>query len=201
MPVDVTVTATLIVTGSIAAGASNLMTAPTVTIGTAQSDQAGYWNQPPLYTGSASGVLTHATCSVNQSNVGVTLPTADTHNFATGIGSVAWPQSFALSLSCSAGAKVLITLTDSVNPANRSTTLQLTADSTAKGIGIQLLNSDSTLVAFGADSAAPGNPNQWTIGASPNGTLQIPMTARYVRTGTVSPGTVKALATFTMSYQ
>ncbi|HWT37156.1 MAG TPA: fimbrial protein [Paraburkholderia sp.] len=36
---------------------------------------------------------------------------------------------------------------------------------------------------------------------SPNGSLQIPLTARYVRTGAVSAGSVNALATFTMSYQ
>jgi type 1 fimbria pilin len=39
------------------------------------------------------------------------------------------------------------------------------------------------------------------IGDSPNGPLQVPMTARYVRIGDVSPGTVRAMATFTMSYQ
>lgn len=201
MPANVTVTSTLIMTGPIASGASNFVTVPSVAIGYSTSDQSGYWNQAPLYTGAASGVLTHATCSVNQSNVSVSLPAADTHNFASGIGSTAWAQSFALSLSCSTGATVLITLTDSVSPSNRSTSLQLTADSTAKGIGIQLLNSSGTPVAFGADSAAPGNANQWAVGASPNGTLQIPLTARYVRTGTVSAGSVKALATFTMSYQ
>jgi hypothetical protein len=33
-----------------------------------------------------------------------------------------------------------------------------------------------------------GNTNQWTIGHSPNGPLQVPLTARYIRTGTVTAG-------------
>lgn len=201
MPANVTVTASLIITGAIASGASGFVSAPAVTIGFATSDQGGYWNQSPLYTGSATGVLIHATCSVNESNVGVSMPEVNTRAFESGVGAVAGPQAFSLSLICSSGSKVLITLTDSVNPANRSTTLALASGSSAQGIGVQLVNSSGTAVAFGPDSATPGNANQWTVGSSPDGTLQIPLTARYVRTGTVAPGSVKALATFTMSYQ
>jgi type 1 fimbria pilin len=137
---------------------------------------------------------------VTQASVAVTLPTVSTGAFSSRVGSIAGSQPFSLSFNCSAGAKVSITLTDNVYPANRSDTLQLTADSTAKGIGIQVLRNGSPVL-FGADSAAAGNTNQWLIGDSPNGTLQLPLTARYVSTAPVSAGTVKALATFTMSYQ
>jgi type 1 fimbria pilin len=197
---SVMVTASFVATGQIAPGASTLSSAPLISV-SYTTDEGGPWGQTPVYTGSASGVLTHATCSVNQTNVSVIMPTADTRAFSSGVGAVAAPQPFSLSLSCATGATVLITLTDSVNPANRGTALQLAANSTAKGIGVQVLNSAGTPVAFGPDSATPGNTNQWTIGASPNGTLQVPLTARYVRTGNVSAGSVKALATFTMSYQ
>ncbi|GAB7524684.1 fimbrial protein [Paraburkholderia sp. 2C] len=199
---NVSVTVALVVTGVVAPGASNFSKAPTVTIGFATSDGGtGYWNKSPLYTGSATGILTHATCSVSETQVAVILPTADTGAFRSGIGAVAAPQPFTLSFSCNTGAKVLITLTDSVSPSNRTTTLQITADSTATGIGVQILNPLGAPVSFGPDSAAPGNLNQWTVGDSPNGILKVPLTARYVRTGLVSAGTVKALATFTMSYQ
>jgi type 1 fimbria pilin len=202
MSANVTVTSTLVVTGAIAPGASTLSTMPKVTITYRTSDGgSSSWRKNPLYSGAASGVLTHATCSVNQANVAVIMPTADTRAFSSGVGSVAAPQPFSLLLSCSTGAKVLLTLTDSVNPANRGTALQLRSDSTAQGIGVQILKSDGTPVAFGPDSAAPGNINQWTVDDSPNGSLQIPLTARYVRTGAVSAGSVNALATFTMSYQ
>ncbi|WP_232470848.1 fimbrial protein [Caballeronia hypogeia] len=198
---DLTVTASFVVTGQIAAGAATLTSAPRVNINYRHSDSGGSWAKSPLYTGSANGVLTQATCSVNQTSVSVIMPTADTRAFSSGLGAVAAPQPFTLSLTCQTGAKVLITLTDAVNPANRGTSLQLTADSSAAGIGIQILNTAGSPVVFGADSATPGNANQWPIGDSPNGMLQIPLTARYVRTGAVTAGTVKGLATFTMSYQ
>ncbi|MBP0592723.1 type 1 fimbrial protein [Paraburkholderia sp. LEh10] len=198
---DITVTPTLVVTGTIAPGTRTLSTVPVVTITYTESDQNTSWNKGSLYTGAATGQFVHATCSINQSNVYVYLPNSDTKAFASGIGAVTASQAFQLSLACASGAKVLITLTDSVNPANRTNTLTLSNDSTAQGVGIQVLNSAGTAVSFGADSAAPGNTNQWVIGDSPDGTLQVPLSARYVRTGTVSSGSVKALATFTMSYQ
>jgi type 1 fimbria pilin len=198
---DVSVTSSLIVTGPMGAGASTLSVVPTVGITYATSESGSRWGKGPLYTGSATGTLIKATCSVTQPAVSVLLPTADTRAFSAGVGAVAAPQGFSLSFSCTTGAKVLMTLTDNVNPANRTSTLGLTTDSTAKGIGVQILNSAGTPISFGADSATPGNANQWLIGNSPNGALVVPFTARYISTGAVSPGTVKALATFTMSYQ
>ncbi|CAE6746057.1 fimbrial protein [Paraburkholderia haematera] len=198
---NLTVTSTLIVTGTIAPGASTLSTIPAIGLTFRTSDGgSGSWSQPPIYSGSATGILTHATCSVSQPNVYVPLATADTRAFAAGAGTVFAPTPFSLTLSCSAGAKVSITLTDNVNPANRSNTLQLTPDSSATGVGIQILNGSGP-VSFGADSATPGNTNQWLVGNSPNGQLQVPLTARYISTGSVSAGKVKALATFTMSYE
>jgi type 1 fimbria pilin len=200
MPVQITVTTQLVVTGAISGGISNLTTSPQISIIFTDTDSTTKWGQGNLYTGSASGAITQATCSVTQANTYVPLATADTRAFAAGAGAVFAPTPFSLTFSCSAGAKVSITLTDNVNPANRSNTLQLTSDSSAKGVGIQVLNSAGPIL-FGADSSAPGNTNQWLIGDSPSGQLQVPMTARYISTGPVSAGTVKALATFTLSYQ
>lgn len=200
MPAAITVTAQLVVTGTIRAGVSNLTTSPVVAITFVTSDNPGtLWPQGNLYTGSAAGTIMQSTCSVNQSKVSVPLATANTRAFPS-VGSVFGPQSFALSLACASGARVFITLTDSVNPANRTNTLALTADSTAKGIGVQILNASGP-VSYGADSATPGNTNQWPIGNSPNGQLQVPLTARYISIGSVSAGTAKALVTFTLSYQ
>jgi type 1 fimbria pilin len=201
MTANITVTPTLVVTGALAPGTTTLSSAPTVSVTYTSSDQDTSWNKGSLYTGAATGLFVHATCSVTQPSLSVSLPTANTRAFSSGIGAVAAPQPFQLSFACAAGAKVSITLTDSVNPSNRSNTLTLTADSTARGIGLQVLNSTGSPVYFGPDSAAPGNTNQWLIGNSPAGALLVPMQARYIRTGAVSPGSVKALATFTMSYQ
>jgi len=198
---NLTVTATLIVTGPIVSGASTLSTIPYISLTFRTSDGgANSWKKQNIYSGSATGTLIHATCSVNQPNTYVSLATANTRAFAAGAGTVFAPTPFSLTFACSAGAKVSITLTDNVNPANRSNTLQLTADSSATGVGIQVLNGSGP-VSFGPDSVTPGNTNQWLIGDSPNGLLTVPLTARYISTGPVSAGTVKALATFTMSYQ
>ena len=120
---------------------------------------------------------------------------------ASGVGAVAGSVPFALSLNCTAGATVAITLSDNVDTSNQSDTLKLAAESTATGVGVQILNG-STPVLFGPDSAVAGNVHQWVVGASPSGPLQIPLSARYIRTaGAFNPGTVIAKATFTMSYQ
>ncbi|MEZ0600691.1 fimbrial protein [Paraburkholderia sp. IW21] len=198
---SLSVTATVVITGATSGGSSSLTTVPVIT-----SKYADYaiWGSsfglPDLYTGATTGTLTQVTCSVSQPKLTVPLPTVHSSVLSAGVGATAGSQAFALSLQCSPGAKVFITLTDSINPTNLSNTLQLTADSTAKGVGIQLLNAGSPVM-FGADSAATGNKNQWLIGDSVAGPMQVPLTARYISTGTVSAGTVKALATFTMSYQ
>jgi hypothetical protein len=68
-----------------------------------------------------------------------------------------------LDLNCTAGLKVGVTLTDATNPSNTSTTLNLSPDSTATGVGLQILKG-STPIAYGADSPAANNLNQWSAG-------------------------------------
>lgn len=200
MPAQISVTAQLVVTGPIQGGVSRLTTVPLVAIGFKLSDSPANWGQPNLYTGSATGTLTQATCSVTQRDVAVSLPNVSTGALASSVGAIAGSKAFSLSFSCATGAKVFITVSDNVNPANQGNTLKLTADSTAQGIGVQILNGGLP-VSFGPESATVGNTNQWLIGDSPNGPLQVPLTARYISIGKVAAGTIKALATFTMSYQ
>jgi type 1 fimbria pilin len=88
------------------------------------------------------------------------------------------------------------------NPKQDYFTLTLAADSTATGIAYQGLYNNNP-ISFGPDSSVAGNPGQFGVTASPTtgGPVFIPLGARYIRTGTIQPGTVKGLATFTMSYQ
>jgi len=145
------------------------------------------------------------TCTVTTPTIAVTMGSVPLTSF-TGVGSTSASQPFNISLTCSGGAgaaytNVYTTLTDATNPSNVSNTLFLTASSTAQGVGIQVLN-NGTPVNFGPDSSSIGNVNQWFAGAAQNGVFNIPLTARYVQTGsTVSPGSANARATFTMSYQ
>ncbi|WP_155720471.1 fimbrial protein [Burkholderia anthina] len=99
------------------------------------------------------------------------------------IGATVGSCPFAISLSRSgrrAGTvtNAYMTLTDATMPSNTSTTLSLTPQSTASGIGVQIMRGDA-LVAFGPDSAAVGNANQWPMGTVAQGqaNLTVPLTA------------------------
>ncbi|WP_120293638.1 fimbrial protein [Paraburkholderia sp. BL23I1N1] len=120
----------------------------------------------------------------------------------TGVGSTALETAFSVRLNCAVpGSQIYITLTDNANPANTSNTLSLKSDSTASGLGFQVLNKGIP-VSFGPDSSVAGNTNQWQVGVASTGSINIPLSVRYIQTpAQVRPGTVDAVPTFTMSYQ
>ncbi|WP_407923059.1 fimbrial protein [Caballeronia udeis] len=128
-----------------------------------------------MYTGTASGTLSTATCSVQTQAPAVDLPTVTTRALSSGIGATAGRTGFSLSFSCVRGARVSIVITDAVTPENRTNVLTLAPDSTAKGVGIQILRDQSTLVLFGPDAVGQSVANQWLIGASPDGLLTLPL--------------------------
>ena len=97
-----------------------------------------------------------------------------------------------------------ITFTDSSNPSNRGNILSLTKDSSAKGVGIQLYQGNNPIpISYGADSSKRNNLNQILLGKdidtrTPHSTFY----AYYAHSGgVITPGTVKAIATYTLSYQ
>jgi type 1 fimbria pilin len=195
---DVQVTASFVVIGTVKGGTSTLSSAPVVSIGLASQGLSGDWSKSPLYTGVASGTFTLPTCSA-QTPKPVKLDEIKLRDLSS-VGTTAGRKDFELSFNCSSGAKVSIVITDVATPSNRTNILTLAPDSTAKGVGIQVLKADGTPVSFGPDATGSDVANQWLIGASPNGTLTLPLSAQYVRTGDVVPGSLRALATFTMSY-
>lgn len=147
-------------------------------------------------------------CSVATPVIPVSMGRVSPDSFS-GPNSVSAPvQPFEIKLTCSGGhigtaTNAHITLTDQTNPANRSGILSLSPTSTAEGYGIQILKGD-TVLSYGPDSAAVGNPNQWKAGTIAQGvsTFVIPLSARYIQTTTsTEPGSADAVATFTLSYQ
>jgi major type 1 subunit fimbrin (pilin) len=68
----------------------------------------------------------------------------------------------------------------------------LDSSSTARGVGVQLLDDASTPLPF--------STNQKMNGYTGAGNYSIPLKARYFRTGTLSPGTANTVMTFTMTY-
>ena len=139
-------------------------------------------------------------CTVQQSAVSVTMPVAS-GRYLPSVGSTTGDTGFSISINCPSPVSVSMTMTDAANPDNVSSTLSLSAASTAKGVGYQIVY-NGTAISYGPDSAVMNNVNQFNVGkVSVSGALTIPFTARYVRTGQIVPGTADANATFTMSYQ
>lgn len=125
-----------------------------------------------------------------------------------GVGSTSPARPFSIDLTCKGGngvstLDVYATLTDATKPDNRSNVLTLSPGSGAKGVGVEVL-SGTTVLGYGPDSSALGNPGQWKAGTVFPGSsvFSIPLTAHYVQTEpVVTAGTANARATFTMSYQ
>ncbi|WP_326489784.1 fimbrial protein [Paraburkholderia sp. ZP32-5] len=141
-------------------------------------------------------------CSVTTPSSAVTLSPVPVSTLR-GVGSAAGSGSVSLSLNCAADAgRIFVTLTDSTNPTNSGNTLSLASGSTASGVALQILDPSGNPILYGPDSSNVGNTNQWLVGPANVGTMNIPLTVRYVQTGAkVQPGTVNGVATFTMSYQ
>ncbi|TCW86412.1 hypothetical protein C5O80_00015 [Burkholderia sp. SRS-46] len=108
-----------------------------------------------------------------------------------------------LQINCTGTVDVYATMTDVANPANTGDVLSLRPDSTAQGVGLQVYRQGNAKpVAFGPDSSAKGNTNQWFAGRVTNGALSIPLSVRYVKTASnIVPGSVRAATSFTFSYQ
>lgn len=137
-------------------------------------------------------------CDVTTGDLRVPMPPVSTGKL-NGVGTTAGDTGFTIGLSCQAGSNVFITLTDLTDVSNRSDLLTLAPGSSATGVKLRVKKGDQP-VNYGPDSASVGNQNQWLVGPS-SGLTSIPLSVQYVATGPVSAGTVKGVATFTMSYQ
>jgi type 1 fimbria pilin len=118
-----------------------------------------------------------------------------------GSGKTAGATRFSVPLDCGdALTDVYVTLTDATDNANTTSLLTLSNAATATNVKLEILRSDQTPVSYGPDSALAGNLNQWRVGTA-SSTTGIPLIVRYHSTGIAGPGSVGAIATFTMSYQ
>lgn len=165
-------------------------------------------NPSSIINSGTSIYVNNSTCQLLNKDQVVSLAAVHTAAF-TGEGSQVVPGNgdFNIDLNCDAGINLYITLTDARNAANTGADLTIDSGhpSDASGFTIQLLRDNgSQLIAFGPDSAAIRNPNSWHVGSSltGQGVIHIPIETRYVQRGsTVRPGDVRAMATFTLSYQ
>ena len=87
-----------------------------------------------------------------------------------------------------------------VNSGTAAQHLSLKSDSTASGVGVQVLYQDGTLIPFNTANSIPLGSTDYN--ASTGGTFKVPMKARYIQTAsTVSGGTANSAVEFTMSYE
>ena len=144
--------------------------------------------------------ITTATCSLQSgSTTAITLPTVSRTSLPN-TNSISGNMPFNIIINCSNPTNLNITFTDNSNNLNTGTYLLPMAGSTAKGVGIQLTY-NGKIIAFGPDLSAAGTAGQIVLNSNLIGTQSFPFTASYVRTGAITPGSLSARATFTLSYQ
>ena len=145
--------------------------------------------------------LLRPTCAVNTPNFTVDLGEVNIADFD--VSGRTFPKNFSIDLTCTGGtnsADVLVTLTDADNPANATSQLDLSPDSTAQGIALEV-NNRFGLVRFGPDLEGVGNPGQWNDGATGEGSYSIPLSVNYVRLpGPIKGGTANSGVTYTLNY-
>lgn len=138
------------------------------------------------------------TCTVSTASANelVTLPTIGTQPLA-GLGSWAGQTHFSLQLTqCADALDVYVTLNTATPEGTPGVIAPTTGTGYATGVGVQLLKADAaTPVTFGTPLLTGSTQGS-------NSSYAIDLFARYYQTAaTVTPGTVKAIATFTIGYQ
>ncbi|MDQ8051232.1 fimbrial protein [Luteibacter sp.] len=139
------------------------------------------------------------TCSAAVPSMQVRLPTVSRSSL-NGLNATSARTPFDLGLNCDANAAPTVTLSDSTTPSNGTDRLSLTAASTATGVALQLLSARQPVV-----FSSTGSPGSGTAIRPPSqagaGLVNVPLEVQYIQNGaSVSPGTVNAVALFTLSY-
>jgi type 1 fimbria pilin len=167
----------------------------------------GYWQFQTLANGGGTStaqivafnlnnpvnIVVNPACSITTNPVNVTLPAISTSALAS-IGATAGTTPFAIALNCpggASGASLSVQLDYNGTASGIQGVLTPTGGSST-GVGVQLLNQSSNPVTF-------GTPQK--VGTISTGDTNVSFFARYYRTGTVTPGTLQASATFTLLYQ
>ena len=147
-------------------------------------------------------------CSVTTPSIAVSLGAFAAGHFPA-IGATSSPIPFSIQVNCQQGptgssTTIYATLTDASGvgsgAGNVSTTLPLSATSTAQGIGVQI-QYNGVVQKFGPDSSVVGNTDQFLLQANnANGIYTFPFYAYFIRTGAIVAGSATTSATFTMAY-
>lgn len=130
------------------------------------------------------------TCSVTTSNVNIPLGSVKASTFGS-VGSVSGASATQnVSLSCQYSPSVSMTLSGTQAGSGLTNVVALTSASTAEGIGVQILRNGTPLTIG----------TKVSVSSAAGGTLNVPIAARYYRTGDVKAGSANASPTLQFSY-
>lgn len=142
-------------------------------------------------------VTPSCTVDAGSKNIVVQLGKVRTNSFS-GVGSTAGSRPFDIKLNCSAGVSannsVFLRMDATPDPSGQQGVLQVAQGAgAATGVGIQVLDANSTGVRFGEDAL---------VGPSKDGSYVVPFTARYFQTApTMTAGPANGMATFSLNYK
>ncbi|UVJ46077.1 type 1 fimbrial protein [Pseudomonas sp. LS1212] len=163
-------------------------------------------NRLSLANNQAEVILENPTCTLDPASRHTQVNLGE-HSQARlrGIGSMTPVVHFSLRLNCVGGAEggrlsIHANVTDASVPGNTKEHLHLTADSTAKGVGIRLMRTDGTPVILGP----AGSPGQWLAATAITGMSQLTLGLKtaYLQTESlVVPGTANGRAIVTLAYE
>lgn len=141
--------------------------------------------------------ITTNTCNLVDRNIYVPLKTVNTQDFSGQYSDILTDDSFKIEITdCAAGTKVdyQFTSAGSTGVTNGNILGIASGDSAAEGVGIQILDQNDTVLQFDRNYTA-------ITGAQDNVPVEIPLKARYVRTGEIKAGKVDSVATFELFYR
>jgi type 1 fimbria pilin len=165
-----------------------------------QAGTLGYWqwegdDNPQIEAFVLANKVTFvsSSCSVVTNPIDVTLPTISTTALGSK-GATAGATPFNISLSCTGAAGMSVSVQLDYNgTASGIQGVLMPTSGNSSGIGVQVLDQNNTPVTFGTPE---------TEGTTPVGQMNIAYSASYYQTtSTITPGTLAASATFTITYQ
>ncbi|HGW6106286.1 TPA: fimbrial protein [Citrobacter werkmanii] len=137
------------------------------------------------------------TCNLADKNIYVPLKTVSVDNFDSQYSEVLTDDSFKIAISdCRAGTQIdyQFNSAGSTGVTDGNILTIASGDSAASGVGIQIMDKNETVLSFDQTYMAVSSTSASEV-------VEIPLKARYIKTGNINAGKVDAVATFEVYYR
>lgn len=141
--------------------------------------------------------ITTNTCNLIDKNIYVPLKTINAHDLKDGYSEILTDSGFKIEITdCRAGTRVDYRFKSAGSMGVKTSNILdiASGDQAASGVGIQILDGNNTVIGFDQDYTAISSTRE-------NEKVEIPLKARYIKTGDVKAGKVDAVATFDVFYR